>query len=118
MIADRVAELRRRSGLSLRLAARLSGLHDSHVCHLEKGRRPKPTDETIVKLCVLWGSSRGWLRYGEGRPPTNDQLCDAVYAAWVARFPSEDETVISKLLEAVKPEKRRYLEWLKRRNQQ
>lgn len=75
----RIAQLRKKEGMTQKKFAEKIGVSENYVWMMEKGDRV-PSDRTISDVCREFGVNEGWLRTGEGEmyiPKTrNDQLVD------------------------------------------
>ena len=75
----RIAQLRKKEGMTQKKFAEKIGVSENYVWMMEKGDRV-PSDRTISDVYREFGVNEGWLRTGEGEmyiPKTrNDQLVD------------------------------------------
>lgn len=63
---ERIAEVRRDSGLTQEeFGSRIGGLSRNYIWMIEKGDRT-PSDRTISDICREFGVNETWLRTGEG----------------------------------------------------
>lgn len=76
---ERLADLRDRSGLTTRELADLAGVSRGYVSHVERDRF-QPGKKAFGIARVL-GCSFEWIVFGDGDPPTNRQIAQAVRAA-------------------------------------
>jgi transcriptional regulator with XRE-family HTH domain len=68
-VAERVAQSRRRLGLTLRQLGEAAGISGQGVMVIEKGRT-EPLISTIEQLAVALDVAPGWLAFGEGAAPS------------------------------------------------
>ncbi len=64
-INDRILEVRKETGLTLRQFAEKIGISDSAVSQMEKGKSGV-SDQTIRSICREFGVNETWLRTGAG----------------------------------------------------
>ena len=70
-VAQRLSELRKRLGLTLRDVGDAAGLSAQAILLLEKGGRD-PLISTVEQLAVALDVPPGWLAFGEGEPPSGE----------------------------------------------
>lgn len=64
-VNDRILEIRKREGLTLKQFAEKIGISDSAVSQMEKGKSGI-SDQTIRSICREFGVNETWLRTGVG----------------------------------------------------
>lgn len=79
---ERIALIRKESGLSLRAFGERVGITGVSVLKLENGTN-NPSEQTIRAICREFKVSRQWLETGEGpsyltADPEDDEIIDAV----------------------------------------
>nr|WP_158097949.1 helix-turn-helix transcriptional regulator [Anaerofilum sp. An201] len=67
---ERIAEVRKRAGLTQGQFAERIGLTRNYMWMIEKGERT-PSDRTIADICREFAVNESWLRTGEGEMPMN-----------------------------------------------
>lgn len=80
-LAERLRLARGYTGLSARKISALAGLAPSHVGYLETTAGANPEVKTIAAIARVFGVTTGWLMSGEGKDPTERQICESVTAA-------------------------------------
>lgn len=118
---ERIAKVRKESGMTQAAFAKSIGLSANFVWMLEKGERI-PSDRTISDICREFGVSEQWLRTGEGEmnvPRTRDEeiadfVADVMTAepddirvrliAVMSRLTAEDWAFIAKRARELKEE--------------
>lgn len=94
-LGDRLAEVRKKAGLSTRALDRLAGLTEGHCWIIEK-KNGNTAASTIDSLARVLGCSLDYLVRGEGESPTEEAIRAAVAAARArsnetSEEPSDDE---------------------------
>lgn len=79
-VADRIALVRRHSGLSAAEFGRRAGLSRATISSIESGRNEEPETDTVRKIAKLSGASLAWLLDGEGKPPSAKSVREAASA--------------------------------------
>lgn len=82
-VGTRLRQLRKRAGLEKKAEAeRLAGLCSGHLWQVEENsERSGVRTETAQKLARLYGATLDYILAGQGKPPTDQELADAVAAA-------------------------------------
>ena len=80
-LAARVRWARERSGLSAEALSLKAGLAKSHVRLIERGTRRRIDIVTAQKIASALGIAWAWLLSGEGEPPTEAQIQQAIAGA-------------------------------------
>ncbi|OUP02646.1 hypothetical protein B5F36_10475 [Anaerofilum sp. An201] len=70
VVNERIAEVRKRAGLTQGQFAERIGLTRNYMWMIEKGERT-PSDRTIADICREFAVNESWLRTGEGEMPMN-----------------------------------------------
>lgn len=61
--------------------AHLAGVSSGVTSHLETGKRPNPSADTLGSIAKVLGARLDWLWFGEGEAPTPEQAAEAVKVA-------------------------------------
>lgn len=80
-LAERLRQLRGRSGLSQRALSCLAGLSPSEVRLLESRERLDPRARVLVSLARTLGATTDYLLDGRGDPPSPECVASAIRAA-------------------------------------
>lgn len=80
-IGKRLQWVRGLVGLSAREVDRLAGLTENHTRAIERKYDDRAQVSTVGKIAETLGVNPSWLAYGEGEPPTAEQVSKAVEAA-------------------------------------
>lgn len=87
--ARRIRKVRKAAGLSARQVSILSGYAPNYLARIERGATHAPAFEVMAALARVLGASLDWLAYGQGAPPSADQIRQAVEAARAASAPAQ-----------------------------
>ncbi|GMX64470.1 hypothetical protein Elgi_37390 [Paenibacillus elgii] len=63
--SERVKEMRKTVGLTVKELADLSGITQPTINNLENGSNSNPTINNVIKLCNVFGCSVDWLMFGD-----------------------------------------------------
>lgn len=74
---ERMKQIRKNAGLSMRAYAECIGVTASSVAKLETGEN-NPSEQTIRAICQEFNVNRRWLETGEGDPYVPAQPSDAL----------------------------------------
>lgn len=78
---DRVKRLRLRAGLTRYAVEDLAGLTHGHLWQIEEGGRKTVQADTAIRIAAVLGVTSEHLVIGDGPPPTDEQLAQAVEEA-------------------------------------
>lgn len=81
---DRLRSARLTAGISARELDRLARLAEGHTALLEAGKKNDVETRTVAKLARALGVTLDWLVLGEGDPPADEKILEAVRVAKAA----------------------------------
>lgn len=81
VIGHRLGKIAKTAGIVHRDLASLSGVSHGAPGSLFRGEVPHPQITTVAPLARTLGVSLDWLVFGEGEPPTKEQVLSAVERA-------------------------------------
>lgn len=99
LIAERIKEIRKRSGLTQREFAERIGAKQNTIAQYEIGRNV-PIDPVINSICREFHVNEAWLRYGTGdmdAETTQAQKLSRFFADVLATAPDERSAFIAAL---------------------
>lgn len=110
ILNERVKELRKFLGLTLKIFGKRLGVSEGAVSNIEKGNR-NVTEQMIKSICREFGVSEEWLRTGEGEmfvPVTADDEFAMIVGEIMI---SDDAAFKAAIVEAWKRPELRKLVW-------
>ena len=117
MVGDRVREVRKKAGLTMKQFAEPLGLSESAISRIESGSA-NPSDGALRLICAVYGINYDWLLTGSGdmQAVDPDAIIEELAAQknWDAetvdilkkmfRLPDDKFQLVMKLIESMKDE--------------
>ena len=94
-VGERLHWARSIAGISARELDRLAGKAQGHCAIIEARGQSSARGDTLRAYCAALGLPLGWLAFGEGDDPTDEQIHAAVAAAR-ARVEPKDGPVVDR----------------------